>query len=72
MNDTNITQILLASLRRQASRFPAEARDIEIAIAALELPRAYTLMSRLKERGAWRLTTEEEAALDDFWWEYGQ
>ncbi len=72
MTDTNITQILLASLRRQAGHFPTEARDIEVAIAALELPRAFTLMNRLKERGVWQLTPEEEAALEDFWWEYGQ
>lgn len=72
MTDTNITQILLASLRRQADRFPAEARDIEVAIAALELPRAFKLMNRLKERGIWQLTATEEAALEDFWWEYGQ
>lgn len=70
--EANVTQILLASLRRQAHRFPTEARDIEIAIAALELPRAFTLMNRLKERGVWQLTVEEEAALEDFWWEYGQ
>lgn len=72
MTEPNITGILLASLRRQSSRFPAEARDIEVALSALELRRAYTLMSRLKERGVWQLTQEEEAALEDFWWEYGQ
>lgn len=72
MTETNITQVLLDSLRRQAARFPTEARDIEVAIAALELRRAFMLMSRLKERGAWQLTAEEEAALEDFWWEYGQ
>lgn len=72
MTETNTTQILLASLRRQASRFPTEARDIEVAIAALELPRAFTLMNRLKERGLWQLTPTEDEALEDFWWEYGQ
>ncbi len=72
MTEANPTQILLDSLRRQASRFPTEARDIEVAIAALELRRAFTLMSRLKERGLWQLTAAEEAALEDFWWEYGQ
>lgn len=72
MTETNITQVLLNSLHRQAARFPTEARDIEVAIAALELPRAFTLMSRLKEHGVWQLTAEEEAALEDFWWEYGQ
>lgn len=72
MTEPNITQLLLASLRRQASRFPVEARDIEVAIAGLELPRAFTLMNRLKERGVWQLTPDEEAALEDFWWEHGQ
>ncbi len=72
MTEANITEILRASLRRQAARFPTEARDIEVAVAALELPRAFMLMNRLKERGVWQLTTEEEAALEDFWWEYGQ
>lgn len=72
MTEANITEILRASLRRQATRFPTEARDIEVAVAALELPRAFMLMNRLKERGVWQLTAEEEAALEDFWWEYGQ
>lgn len=72
MTGPNITQILLSSLRRQSVRFPVEARDIEVAMAALELRRAFTLMSRLKERGAWQLTPEEDQALEDFWWEYGQ
>ena len=40
MTEANITQILLNSLRGQAARFPTEARDIEIAVAALELRRA--------------------------------
>lgn len=72
MSETNITQVLLASLRGQAGRFPAEARDIEVALAALELRRAFALMNRLKERGAWVLSPEAEQALEDFWWEYGQ
>ena len=72
MSDPNITGILLASLRRQSGRFPREAHDIEVAIAALELRRAFTLMSRLKEHGIWDMTPDEEAALEDFWWEYGQ
>jgi hypothetical protein len=72
MTEPNITEVLLASLRRQSSRFPTEVRDIEVALAALELRRAFTLMSRLKERGAWQLTPDEAAALEDFWWEYGQ
>ncbi len=72
MTEANITQILLNSLRGQAARFPTEARDIEIAVAALELRRAYVLMSRLKERGVWQLTPEDDRALEDFWWEYVQ
>lgn len=72
MTESNITEILLASLRRQSGRFPTEARDIEVALSALELRRAFTLMNRLKERGVWQLTPAEEAALEDFWWEYGQ
>lgn len=72
MTEPNVTGILLASLRSQSHRFPTEARDIEVALSALELRRAYSLMSRLKERGVWQLTPEEEAALEDFWWEYGQ
>lgn len=72
MTESNITEILLASLRRQSSRFPIEARDIEVALSALELRRAFSLMSRLKDRGVWQLTPDEEAALEDFWWEYGQ
>ena len=72
MPEANITEILLASLRRQGSRFPTQLRDIEVALAALELPRAFRLMNALKERGLWQLTAEEEDALEDFWWEYGQ
>ena len=72
MTEANITQILLNSLRGQAVRFPTEARDIEIAVAALELRRAYVPMSRLKERGVWQLTPEDDRALEDFWWEYVQ
>ena len=29
-------------------------------------------MTRLKESGKWRPITEADAALEDFWWEYGQ
>jgi len=72
MTEQNITEILLASLRRQGRRFPAELRDVEVALAALELPRAYRLMNSLKERGLWQPTPPEEEALEDFWWEYGQ
>lgn len=72
MTEPNFTQVLLESLRGQAARFPAEARDIEIAVAALELRRAYALMNRLRERGAWQLTPDAEQALEDFWWEYVQ
>lgn len=72
MPEDNITEILLASLRRQGSRFPAQLRDIDVALAALELPRAFRLMNALREGGLWQLTAEEEDALEDFWWEYGQ
>jgi hypothetical protein len=72
MPEANITEILLASLRRQGSRFPAQLRDIDVALAALELPRAFRLMNALREGGLWQLTAEEEDALEDFWWEYGQ
>ncbi len=72
MPESNITETLLASLRRQGSRFPTQLRDIEVALAALELPRAFRLMSALKERDLWLPTPEEEEALEDFWWEYGQ
>jgi hypothetical protein len=72
MADSNITDILLASLRRQRERYPKELHDIEVALTALELPRAFRLMEALKERGVWQLTPEEAEALEDFWWEYGQ
>jgi hypothetical protein len=72
MPESNITKTLLASLRRQGGRFPTQLRDIEVALAALELPRAFRLMDALKQRDLWQLTPEEEEALEDFWWEYGQ
>lgn len=72
MADVNMTEVLLASLRRQGDRFSVELRDIEVALAALELRRAFMLMERLKERGLWQLTADEAQALEDFWWEYGQ
>lgn len=72
MTEANITEILLTSLRRVRDRYPTEIRDIEIALAALELPRAFRLMNTLKERGVWQPTPDEAAALEDFWWEYGQ
>lgn len=72
MADNNITEVLLASLRRDGERYPRELRDIEVALAALELPRAFRLMSALKDRGVWQPTPEETDALEDFWWEYGQ
>lgn len=72
MADANITDILLASLRRQGDRYPKELRDIEVALAALELPRAFRLMEALKTRGVWQPTADEAGALEDFWWEYGQ
>ena len=72
MAESNITDILLASLRRQGSRYPAQLHDVEVALAALELPRAFRLMDALRTSGAWQPTAEEAAALEDFWWEYGQ
>jgi hypothetical protein len=72
MTEPNITEILLADLRRGAVGYSAELRDIEISLAALELRRAYALMARLKESGKWQPSAEAEAALEDFWWEYGQ
>ena len=72
MADANITEILLAGLRREGNRYPRELRDVEVALAALELPRAFRLMSALKDRGLWQPTAEEADALEDFWWEYGQ
>jgi hypothetical protein len=72
MTGENITGILLTSLRRDGDLYPRELRDIEVALAALELPRAFRLMSALKDRGVWQPTPEEAEALEDFWWEYGQ
>ena len=71
-SESSITDILLAGLRRERNRYPKELRDIEVALAALELPRAFRLMEALKERGLWQPTPDEAAALEDFWWEYGQ
>lgn len=64
--------ILLNSLRSQADRYPTEMREIEISLAAQEFKRAFEMMSRLKERGLWQPAADAEAALEDFWWEYGQ
>lgn len=72
MLESNITETLLKSLRRQGSRFPTQLRDIEVALAALELPRAFRLMDALRQMELWQPTPEEEEALEDFWWEYGQ
>lgn len=63
---------LLASLRSQSDRYPTEMREIEISLIAQELKRAFHMMSRLKERGLWQPSADAEAALDDFWWEFGQ
>ena len=71
-SESSITDILLAGLRRERDRYPKELRDIEVALAALELPRAFRLMEALKERGLWEPTPDEAGALEDFWWEYGQ
>lgn len=72
MLESNITETLLASLRRQGSRFPTQLRDIEVALTAFELPRAFRLMDALRQQDLWRPNPEEEEALEDFWWEYGQ
>ncbi len=72
MNDQTSAAILLASLRGQADRYPTEMREVEISLAAQEFRRVFDLISRLKERGLWRPSAEAEAALEDFWWEYGQ
>jgi hypothetical protein len=72
MADKSITDTLLASLQRQRERYPKELHDIEVALAALELPRAFRLMEALKQRGVWQPTPDEAEALEDFWWEYGQ
>jgi hypothetical protein len=72
MSEPNITEILRADLRRGAAAYPAQLREIEISLAARELRRVYTLLARLKESGKWEPSPEAEAALEDFWWEYGQ
>lgn len=72
MNEVTFGQVLLTSLRRQAERYPTEMREIEIALAAQEFKRAFEMMNRLKERGLWQPAADAEAALEDFWWEYGQ
>ncbi|MGC8780529.1 MAG: hypothetical protein ACP5UQ_06655 [Anaerolineae bacterium] len=64
--------ILLSSLRSQSERYPTEMREIEISLAAQEFRRAFDMMSRLKARGLWQPAADAEAALEDFWWEYGQ
>jgi hypothetical protein len=72
MTEPNFTEILLADLRSGATGYPAELRDIEIALVGRELRRAYALMARLKELGKWQPSPDADAALEDFWWEYGQ
>jgi len=72
MTESNFTEILLADVRSGAAGYPSELRDIEIALVGRELRRAYALMARLKESGKWQPSAEAEAALEDFWWEYGQ
>jgi hypothetical protein len=63
---------LYASLRSQSDRYPTEMREIEISLVAQEFKRAFGMMTRLKERGLWQPSPDAEAALEDFWWEYGQ
>ena len=72
MSKADPGQTLFASLRSQATRYPTEMREIEISIAAQEFKLAYDMMNRLKERGLWVPSPEADAALEDFWWEYGQ
>lgn len=67
-----MTSVLLASLRRGADRYAGELRDIEVALAALELRRAYDLMNRLMTRGVWEPDLAAREALEDFWWEHAQ
>jgi len=64
--------LLLASLRSQSARYPTEMREIEISLAAQEFKRVLALINRLKERGAWQPADDAAAALEDFWWDYGQ
>lgn len=72
MSDATSGVSLLASLRSQSDRYPTEMREIEISLAAQEFKRVLAIINRLKERGLWRPSADAEAALDDFWWEYGQ
>jgi predicted translin family RNA/ssDNA-binding protein len=72
LSDATAAAQLLASLRSQSARFPTEMREIEVSLAAQEFKRAFALMSRLKERGVWQPAADAEAALEDFWWDYGQ
>lgn len=72
MSDATSGALLLASLRSSSDRYPTEMREIEISLAAQEFKRAFMLINRLKERGLWRPAADAEAALEDFWWDYGQ
>ena len=72
MGESEAGNPLYTSLRSQSDRFPTEMREIEISLVAQEFKRAYGMMTRLKERGLWQPSPEAEAALEDFWWEYGQ
>ncbi|MCX7670351.1 MAG: hypothetical protein N2439_09795 [Anaerolineae bacterium] len=72
MNEPTVGQVLLTSLRSQADRYPTAMREIELCLAAQEFKRAFAMMNRLKERGLWQPAADAEAALEDFWWEYGQ
>ena len=72
MGESEAGNPLYASLRSESDRYPTEMREIEISLVAQEFKRAYGMMTRLKERGLWQPAPEAEAALEDFWWEYGQ
>jgi hypothetical protein len=72
MSESHSAEVLWADLRQGAAAYPAQLREIEISLAARELRRVYVLMARLKESGQWLPSPEAEAALEDFWWEYGQ
>ena len=55
-----------------SDRFPGALRDIEVALSALELRRAFCVDGAAARTRARQLTSEEAQALEDYWWEYGQ
>ncbi len=72
MTATSPVESLLASLRRDTPRYPFEMREVEISVAAMEFRRAFDLMTGLRDRGLWQLSSEDAESLEDFWWEYCQ